>query len=968
MEREPMIYGDADTFSFGATLRDFRKRRHLTQKQLAEMIGIHRNTIIRWEQGDFLPESKALVLELARHLHLNDQESRHLLEASLTAPTPYWLVSLPRNPFFTGREEILETLHAQLGNHQVVALTQSYALHGLGGIGKTQIALEYAYRHALEYSAVFWIEAETSEQITASLLRLAEALSLPERQTADQQRVLAAVQRWLSAHQHWLLIWDNLDNPDLLSEFLLPMQHGAILITTRCSALGTVASGMDLLPMEQEEGVLFLLRRMKVLSPAATQEEMCQFAAQAPAEYAAARELVTALGGLPLALDQAGAYLEETGCSFTDYLQRYTQYRARVLARRGVSGGHHPQSVTTTFQLSLERIEQEQGAADLLRVCALLQAEAIPEELFVAGAAHLGPQLEALGIDPASFDQVIAALRSLSLIQRQAERHTLSLHRLVQAVLLDAMTAEEREQWTRRVAAALDARFPEVLFTTEQASWVRCERLLPHALRVLHQMRATEESLTVASLAYKVAQYLLLQRGRYREAEPLFQQALRIRELILGSDHPDVARILNSLAALNALQARYREAESLYQRALHIREHALRSDHPDVARLLNNLAELSLAQGNYAEAEPLYQRALHIFEQALGPDHFLVATLLSNLARLFQLQSNYAEAEPLYRRALYILEQVLGPDHSLVAEVLTNLAHLSQLQSNCAEAELLYRRALHIWEQALGPDHPDLARALGGLGELSHTQGKFVEAEALYQRAWSVFEQALGPDHPSVACMLHNLANLFRDQERYAEAEVLYLRALRIQEQHLGQQHPQRADILYDLAISRQKQGRQSRALSLVKRAHAIRLQSLGEAHPKTVTARALYTHLLQEPTGVQGEEISHRDTVGLLDPGGEELQPEEAVLPLHRSVAPPNSENAALQEFLDACCELHPLAWCRIRDLWQAYEHWTASTQNQIPLSRRAFAAQMRARGCRPDRTSTVRIWRGIRLVNDAS
>src|SRR5215469_4724574 len=141
----------SDLFSFSALLKTFRTRRHVTQQQLAGAIGVHRSAIVRWEQGDFLPASKALVLELARHLHLDDQETRHLLEASLTALSPHWHVPFPRNPFFTGREEILEALHTHLRAEQVIALTQSYALHGLGGIGKTQIALEYAYQHALEY-------------------------------------------------------------------------------------------------------------------------------------------------------------------------------------------------------------------------------------------------------------------------------------------------------------------------------------------------------------------------------------------------------------------------------------------------------------------------------------------------------------------------------------------------------------------------------------------------------------------------------------------------------------------------------------------------------------------------------------------------------------------------------------------------------------------------------------------------
>src|SRR5579863_7249426 len=156
---------NGDDSSFGAFLKALRTRAHLTQHQLAQALGVHRITLIRWEQGDYLPESKALVLELARSLRLDHQETRQLLEASLTALAPYWFVPVPRNPYFTGREAILEELHSQLRPDQVVALTHSAALSGLGGVGKTQTALEYAYRHAFDYSAVFWIRAETTEQI-----------------------------------------------------------------------------------------------------------------------------------------------------------------------------------------------------------------------------------------------------------------------------------------------------------------------------------------------------------------------------------------------------------------------------------------------------------------------------------------------------------------------------------------------------------------------------------------------------------------------------------------------------------------------------------------------------------------------------------------------------------------------------------------------------------------------------------
>jgi DNA-binding XRE family transcriptional regulator len=273
-EFEKMTLSDNTFSSFGTLLKDFRKRRQMTQHHLAQTIGVHRSAIIRWEQGDFLPENKGVVLELAKYLYLNEQQTRQLLEASLTALSPHWLVPLPRNPFFTGREEILQALHAQLGADQAIALTQSSALHGLGGVGKTQIALEYAYRHALHYSAVFWIGAQTDEHVISSLLCLAETLGLPERDEKDQQRVVMAVQRWLSTHQQWLLICDNIEDLSLLDRFVPYSRSGTILITTRCQTLGTFARGLDLFPMRQEEGILFLLRRAKGLPADATSEQV----------------------------------------------------------------------------------------------------------------------------------------------------------------------------------------------------------------------------------------------------------------------------------------------------------------------------------------------------------------------------------------------------------------------------------------------------------------------------------------------------------------------------------------------------------------------------------------------------------------------------------------------------------------------------------------------------------------------
>jgi transcriptional regulator with XRE-family HTH domain len=458
---------DDEPTAFGDILKTLRTQRHLTQQHLADQLGLHRNTIGTWERGDYLPQSRGLVLEVARCLGLNEQETRALLEASLTALAPRWHVPFPRNLFFTGREEILEVLHHHLGTEQTVALTQSTALHGLGGMGKTQIALEYAYRHALAYRAVFWLAAETAESIISSFLAIAEVLQIPGRDDMDQQRVVTSVQRWLATHPQWLLIWDNVEDLALLQRFLPSARHGALLLTTRAQAVGTLAVGLELEMLGPEESLLLLLRRAKLLPPQASSEQVRQLAARLPAESAAAEELVKTLGGLPLALDQAGAYLEETGCGLVGYVERYQQQSHELLARRGAFGADHPHSVTATLRLSYERVRQtDPVAADVLKVCALLAPDAIPEELLTEGALHLGSLRSPLATNPIQLDQALSALRNLSLVKRYPETQTLSLHRLVQAVLQGAMTEAEREQWTRRILEALEARFPEVEIIT----------------------------------------------------------------------------------------------------------------------------------------------------------------------------------------------------------------------------------------------------------------------------------------------------------------------------------------------------------------------------------------------------------------------------------------------------------------------------------------------------------------------
>jgi tetratricopeptide (TPR) repeat protein len=835
-ETTAMTITSHDFASFGTLLQAMRRRQHLTQQQLAQAIGVHRRTVIRWEQGDVLPESKALVLELARHLKLDEQETRHLLEASLTALAPHWAVPFPRNPYFTGREEVLEALHHYLGTEQTVALTQSAALHGLGGVGKTQVALEYAYRYALAYRAVFWLAAES---VISSFLAIAEVLQLPGRDDMDQQRVVASVQRWLATHPQWLLIWDNVEDLELLQHFLPWARHGALLLTTRAQAVGTLAVGLELEPLLPEESLLLLLRRAKLLPPQASSQQVHKLAARLPAESAAAEELVKTLGGLPLALDQAGAYLEETGCGLVGYVERYQQQSHELLARRGAFGADHPHSVMTTFRLSYERVQQ---------------TDPVAEDLLTEGALHLGPLRSPLATNLIQLDQALSVLRNLSLVKRYPETQTLSLHRLVQAVLQETMTRAEREQWSRSILEALEASFPEVeILIVEPTFWKKCERLLPHALHWLHPSWGSGEPSALASLANKTAQYLY-QRGFYEQAEQLYQRALGIWEQTSGPDHPQWTYPLLGLAVLYSVQGKSERAEPLFQRALSIREQTLGSDHPQVAQALYGLAVFSMRHGKSERAEPLLQRACSIWEHTLRPDHPLRAQTLLVLAELYQLQGKFDQAERLSWRALGLWEQALGPGHPLVARALQQLGILYTQQGKFDQAEPLLQRALHIREQTLGSDHDLVAHPLYNLAELYQLQGKFDQAEPLLQRALHIWEQALGLDHSLVSASLRSLAALYQEQGKDAQAESHYQRALFAQEQQPGPYIAGDGQTLYDLALLRQKQGKLSEAIVLCRRALKLRSQFLGETHPQTVITRTLYLQLLEQREAPEGE------------------------------------------------------------------------------------------------------------------
>lgn len=826
-----------------------RLERGWTQKDVADRIGAPLNlNVNRWERGTAKPSAYYVqrlcevfgksASELGL-LPLPPAEGAESGASSLSPEPPRpWNVPFRRNPYFTGRVQLLSHLHDRFSQDRTATSVTFLALSGLGGIGKTQTAVEYAYRSRDEYSAVFWVRAASRETLVTDVVALAHLLALPERDAQDQGKIVSAVEHWLSWHAGWLLILDNADDFLLLSGFLPTGGQGHVLLTTRAQATGKLAESLSVDKMPTEEAALLLARRAKVLAPGTPLDLL------SPALSVQVQAIVREMDGLPLALEQAGAYIEETGCSFADYLALYQRRRQSLLTRESTLSAEYPHTVASTWSLSFQQVEYERpGAAELLRLCAFLDPDAIPEEILAEGAPLFGSVLGPVAADPFALNEAIQVLRRYSLLKRNPEAKLLNTHRLVQVVLKDSMGEQEQRQWAERVIRAVNAVFPDVSFGT----WSRCERSLSQALACASLVEQFGFAFPEAARLLDHAGYFVGDRGLYEQAESLLQRALLIYEQASGLTHPDRAKALNDLAVLYNHQGKYEQAEALLQQALAIREQVLGAEHPETANTLNELAYLYINLGKYAQGEVPLQRALSIREHLLGTEHPDVAESLNDLGLLLVYQGKYTQAEPLYLRALAIRERILEPTHPNLAETLNNLAWLYSYQGRYEQAEVLYLRALAIFEQVLEPTHPHLAASLNNLADVYLNQGRYDEAELLCQRALAMREQVLEPGSPFIAASLHTLAELYRHQGRFEQAEPLYLRSLAMREQVLGPTHARVAQSLASLAHLRSDQSQDGQAEQLYQRALALYEQALGAEHPDTARLRTVYATLLRK-------------------------------------------------------------------------------------------------------------------------
>jgi tetratricopeptide (TPR) repeat protein len=778
---------------------------------------------------------------------------------------------------FKGRDEDFQQLESQLGETGPSVITQPAALYGLGGIGKTRLAVEFAWRGLKEgvFENVFFVRCgatdgkpegagEQKEQaqgrLTAAVNELAgpTVLNIEGYQNEQPEVLLGKVLEALDRRDKRLIIFDNVDGPAMRTAVLglLPRLAGAkVLVTSRLADWGGAVRSIKIEKLGPEVSAEYLLEK--------TQGKR----AENENDESLARKLAGKLDGLPAALEQAAVYINHLRIGFARYLQELEENSRQVLDWKEKSDHavDYPATVLATWQMT----EQQLGSMEktLLRLIAFMGPDKIPVWLFekqgnrgkaaevlVSGEGKKKPK-EVL---PAEIRKGLANLADWSMIQMEGE--SFSIHRLVQETTRLRMEEPERRAFCQIAADLVDEVTAFDPPPYDVRSWGYWREMEGHIASVLVHSGANSIDRPPVRLMNGLGVYYFAQ-ARYAEAEPLMELALEIDEKAYGKDHPKVAGDINNIALMYQDTNRLKEAVPLMKRVVGIMEKAFGQDHPNVATVLNNLALLYQHTNRLKEAEPLMKRALEIDEKAYGKAHPAVARDLNNLATLYYTQGEYAKAEPLYQRALEIDEKTYGKDHPDVARDLNNLALLYQHTNRLKEAEPLMKRALEIDEKAYGKAHPDVARGLNNLATLYYTQGAYAKAELLMKRALEIDEKAYGKDHPEVARDLNNLAALYQDTNRLKEAEPLYQRALEIDENAYGKDHPEVATNLNNLATLYYTQGEYAKAEPLMKRHLEIFLEfrrKTGHPHPHVQAAIRNYAGLLAE-MGYKEEEIDGR-------------------------------------------------------------------------------------------------------------
>jgi tetratricopeptide (TPR) repeat protein len=669
---------------------------------------------------------------------------------------------------------------------------KTHVLRGLGGMGKTQLAVEFARRYHRRFSSVLWLDGRSEDILKRSIASCARRIppgQIPETSrryaadgSADINAVVKDVMAWLARLDNtaWLLIFDNVDreyasqggdpNAYDVKRYLSGAEHGSVLVTTRLARLEQLGEWQQLgkVSKEQAQAIFKSWYKTKYGKLGVTNNlTYVVDADEVTLDSAEGEQLLAQLDGLPLAIAQAGAYLQESGVGLTTYLRFYEQQWGKLMESEHPADAplldYPDRSVWTTWAISFQAIREKHAAtANLLLLWSFLDNKDLWHGLFATAckkstvvASLLSGWLGEMATSELDFSQAMRLLRNYSLVEEVVETTSYSTHPVV-------------HQWAHHSQGKH--------FATE-----------------LSRLAIITVGCTV--LDNSTRDYSTLQRRLLPHAQVCSKRLIKsATDWWLGIDKVDSGRfdgdeqcavILEAIHLLGTLykdQGKLGEAEKMYERALRGREEVLGPTHTLTLNTVNNLGNLYKDQGKLGEAEKMYERALRGYEEALGPTHTLTLNTVNNLGILYKDQGKLGEAEKMFERALRGYEEALGPTHTSTLDTVNNLGNLYLNQGKLGEAEKMFERALRGYEEALGPTHTSTLDTVNNLGNLYLNQGKLGEAEKMYERALRGYKEALGTDgvrqYLPALNTIQNIGSLYEDQGEAAKAQSMYAKAL----------------------------------------------------------------------------------------------------------------------------------------------------------------------------------------------
>ncbi|MBE1501277.1 hypothetical protein H4696_008377 [Amycolatopsis lexingtonensis] len=708
-----------------------------------------------------------------------------------------------RSVTFTGRDELLAGLRTALCSGRPAVVQ---ALNGMGGVGKTTTAIEYAHRHAGDYDLAWWVPSEDPNLVAGHLVDLAQALDLATEQDSPAV-ALARLRGALESRGRWLVVFDNAEDPAALRP-LLPGGDGHVIITSRNPDWDDVGAALPVREFTRPESVQLLQARCARLSDTD------------------ADRIADTLGDLPLAVDQASRLLAATGWTADTYLDLHAQ-RAHELMARHEKGSSYPVSVAAAWTMSFDQLADENPAAlHTLTLVAWLAPEQVPLTLLTHQAGEAAR-------DPLAFAEITTALRSRGMAE--VTTTTIQLHR-VPAALLRARTRHDGDDpdasWPAIAVRLLYDGVPDDPWNNP-SSWPQWQALLPHLLTVCEPERAPHRLTAEIRHLLNYAGLYLQARGNARAALPLQERAYTLARDAYGDDHPHTLTSANSLAmALSMLSEHRQRARELNEDTLTRYKRILGEDHPDTLNSANNLAAKLSLLGEYRQARELDEDILARRKRILGEDHPDTLNSTNNLANDLTNLGEHQRARELDEDILARRKRILGEDHPDTLTSTNSLAvDLGDLGEH-QQARELHEHALAHRKRILGDDHPDTLNSANNLAITLSDLGEYQQARELNEDTLARRTRILGENHPDTLTSTNNLAITLSDLGEHQQARELNEDTLARRTRILGENHPDTLTSAHNLAITLSRLGEHRRARELDEDTRARRERVLGDNSP----------------------------------------------------------------------------------------------------------------------------------------